>query len=559
MAPTADPSPNPSGGTGADASTSNNANNIRADFLSLRSSNPHPIAHPAHHLTLTVYVAPAKIGSVIGRRGQAILNLQREAAQIADECQQRTNGGTSTSVRVSIGGSGGGTPPSSGKDGPVPHPARMAPSTASDGPSPHWAPVVVRSDPLGAFAAARLLVRDIGGMEHLDGNVVVDVPIARNRHATLVGRKGLTLMALSADHAVRIMVPHKRGGGGAPLAATHKQGGGGDERLFPGADGAKGGKGSDIRKGKDRGGRGRQNNDAGQDEENHAESHAQLPGHLPNRPANPAVVQLEGRLDDVERCLAKVLAIVAEGGNARSNNGGGRETAGDESEEDAAGGEGGGEKKNNRKTKTKTKKKMKEEGRAAKKAAEKAAPDNIPMDIEVRAKESAVAAAAAAAADASPNADKDGAADADAAGASTPKYLSAVLSATDGAAHLMPSSRKLQALAKSTGTKIRRRQAGGAPSSSGKTQKKDDEEGEGAADEEAADGDNNAEGEAEAEADDGPPGKKEIIITGRGTNVMAAINALEEIFGEDGCAYSLKNTTKKRRGKHQPRARKSKS
>ena len=127
MAPTADPSANPGGGTGtgtASAGAHTSDANVRADFLSLRSSDPHPIAHPAHHLTLTVYVPPAKIGSVIGRRGQAILNLQREAARMAD-CQRTTTGGAS--VRVSIGGSA-----PSGGDAPVPHhAARVAPASAA--------------------------------------------------------------------------------------------------------------------------------------------------------------------------------------------------------------------------------------------------------------------------------------------------------------------------------------------------------------------------------------------------------------------------------------------
>ena len=175
-----------------------------------------------------------------------------------------------TSVRVSIVGSG-----SMNKDVPIPHHAQLA---HADG---RWAPVVIKSDPIGAFAAARLLARDIGGLDHMDEHVVVDVPIARNKHASIVGRKGLTLMGLSADHGVRIMVPHKRGGG-SPLAVAHKQGGdggGGDERLFPGTDDFKSGKGSNKK------GKGRR---SASDDENHAaESYTQLPGHLQNPSGQP--------------------------------------------------------------------------------------------------------------------------------------------------------------------------------------------------------------------------------------------------------------------------------
>jgi hypothetical protein len=39
-------------------------------------------------------------------------------------------------------------------------------------------------------------------------DVVLDVPISRPRHSAIIGRKGMTIAALSADHNVRIMVPH---------------------------------------------------------------------------------------------------------------------------------------------------------------------------------------------------------------------------------------------------------------------------------------------------------------------------------------------------------------
>ena len=605
---------------------------IRQRLIDLRAP---AIAHPHQLLTLTCYVPPSTIGSVIGRRGQAVLALQREAT--------KRSGGASGTVRVSVVGSGmspaggaggaggGGGPPA---PAPIPHHARRAHAD----PASEWAPVVIRADPVGAFAAARLLTRDVGGPDRVD-DVVVDVPVHRSRHAGLIGRKGLVIAGLSAEHGVRIMVPQKRGGPQPqpqPQVLSAKQGGGGgggEEMLFPGTEG------SDRKKSGGRGGARNINNKGGKaaaaaakyedesdfednDDENRQEASGAGAGYQSHRPTNVNIVQLEGQLDDVEQCLVKVLAIAAGAGagtgggssNAAGGGAGGKIKSADGRGEGRAADDNAGanadatatdtkkmtraEKLKKKKEEKKAKAKAEKEAAAAAAAAAAAkakAADNgagevapedeaqtgdIPMDIEIKAKDNAAAAAAA---------------DDAAAAAKEPKYSFAVVNAaTDETAHLMPSLRKLQALAKSTGAKIRRRKIGestgdgdgGGGKRGGEAnvptdndagedveEKADEEEMEKAADGDAGD-DEEDNGEAEneeeeeiadddAEADDASPGKQEITITGKTETVKAAISALEDIFGEGGCTYTLDalKTRKKKNGKrggHQFRGKKKK-
>jgi hypothetical protein len=142
-----------------------------------------------------------------------------------------------------------------------------------------WTPVIIRGDPCGAFAAARLLIPLLSAgngstdantsiEEDLDGSfasgsansntnhnatedsgafngmddVVLEIPIQRARHSVIIGKKGLTIANLSARYNVRIMVPHRN------MEKTNS--------------------------------------------------------------ANINIVQLEGQLDNVEQCLASMLKVV---------------------------------------------------------------------------------------------------------------------------------------------------------------------------------------------------------------------------------------------------------
>ena len=58
---------------------------------------------------------------------------------------------------------------------------------------------------MGAFQTCREISTFIGDTD----GIVVDVPVHRSRHATIIGSKGTTIRKLSADNNVRISVPDK--------------------------------------------------------------------------------------------------------------------------------------------------------------------------------------------------------------------------------------------------------------------------------------------------------------------------------------------------------------
>lgn len=175
-------------------------------------------------VTLTAYIPTSAVGAVIGRRGQNVEELQRRAAQSATTRQP---------VRVSVVGhdlkhnaaapsvsspltspvvaSSQSSAASLGGESPMTGPTASSaslPQTYSglDFSDPDWTPVVVRADVEAAMAAGRGLMDVCNGQ---CDEVVLDVPLPRHRHATVVGKHGLTIAKLSADHDVRIMIPHK--------------------------------------------------------------------------------------------------------------------------------------------------------------------------------------------------------------------------------------------------------------------------------------------------------------------------------------------------------------
>lgn len=184
-------------------------------------------------ITLTLYIPTSSVGAIIGRRGQNIALIQKLASQAAN---------THHPVRVSViggenssssgGGGGGGANHKDGGHSATGATSNNNPADASSLPytyteldfsDPNWTPVVIRADPKAAFtAAAKLeetLVHNSGGggssmttvadASSLIDQVVLDVPISRQKHAAIVGKRGVTLANLSADTHVRIMVPNK--------------------------------------------------------------------------------------------------------------------------------------------------------------------------------------------------------------------------------------------------------------------------------------------------------------------------------------------------------------
>lgn len=150
------------------------------DVLQSISAKTPVLLHP--QVTLTCYIPTTSVGAVIGRRGSTILQIQRHAQQIAGQGP----------VRVSIVG----------------HDEEDVPYTYSelDWTSPHWTPVVIRADQCAALATGQRLLDIVGEMDE----VVLDLPLARSKHASLIGKRGLVLANLSADTSVRIMVPQKQ-------------------------------------------------------------------------------------------------------------------------------------------------------------------------------------------------------------------------------------------------------------------------------------------------------------------------------------------------------------
>lgn len=132
-------------------------------------------------VTLTCYIPSQSVGAVIGRRGSTIAQIQRQAQQYG-------------TVRVSIVGHDDETD--------------NIPYTFSelDWSSPDWTPVVIRGDPCASLYAAERLKEYTGG--ELD-DVILDIPLSRNKQACVLGKRGFVLQNLSADTQVRIMVPRR--------------------------------------------------------------------------------------------------------------------------------------------------------------------------------------------------------------------------------------------------------------------------------------------------------------------------------------------------------------
>lgn len=124
------------------------------------------------NITLYLYVPTSKVGAIIGRNGSTITHLHTltKSYNIYDYVLSNQPVRASN-VRITI-------PSSTGQ----------------------WSSVVIKSEPLGAFTAMREITQFL---TDTDG-VVVDVPVHRSRHATIIGSKGTTIRKLSADNNVRI-------------------------------------------------------------------------------------------------------------------------------------------------------------------------------------------------------------------------------------------------------------------------------------------------------------------------------------------------------------------
>ena len=292
------------------------SSNPNSSNISATSSNSLPsrtisqlrsaaIANTQQQCTLTCYIPPSRVGAVIGRRGATIVHIQREA--------MKKSWGHSGQVRVSVVSQGttsnslnGHNHKTSANESANVNDNGSATEEESNVPSgidvkntvgkgdestdlageALWTPVIIRGDPCGTIAAAKLLLpllatgpfpgggsmddttncnngeTDADDVPEMD-DIVLEIPIHRSRHAAIIGKKGLTIAAISADFNVRIMVPHRN------------------------------------------------------QEGNNSNSNSNSNSKSLSSPNNINIIQLEGDLENVERCLAKILTVVC-GSNTNS-------------------------------------------------------------------------------------------------------------------------------------------------------------------------------------------------------------------------------------------------
>ena len=152
----------------------------------------------------------------------------------------------------------------------------------------------LQGDPLGCFAAARQLLPLVEG--EYDPDIVFDVPINKAKHNQIVGKRGITIAALSATYETRLMVPPNElmsNVGPAnywearKVAQEQKQNEAGSTLLFGGGNGSSHVVPS-VKEALDYGG------------------------------LEPNIVQLEGEIDNVEKCLVKVLVRVQSHANIKT-------------------------------------------------------------------------------------------------------------------------------------------------------------------------------------------------------------------------------------------------
>jgi hypothetical protein len=160
----------------------------------------------------------------------------------------------------------------------------------TDDEDDEYAPVIIRGDPLGCFAAVRQILPLV--YHRHDPDVVFEVPIHRTKHNLLVGNQGLILAALSAEYEVRIMIPpndfmNNADGGNYWHQNQYEYGNEiGSAMLFP---------------------------DESSGNINHSGEINNTPMAINSQTTTlpPNVIQLEGDIEKIEKCLVKMLSIVA--------------------------------------------------------------------------------------------------------------------------------------------------------------------------------------------------------------------------------------------------------
>ena len=166
-------------------------------------------ALPISQMTVTVYIPTSCVGAVIGRRGSTIAMIQKQA--------QTPN---APPVRVSIVGHGqssdakGEVSSSLAVVSPTLDPTLDPATTPTSVPFTYTPPRLYRSAMDSGGDSSRSHGRMDSGSKvailvYIHSRCYFDLPIGRQRHASIVGKRGLTLQQLSASANCRIWVPPK--------------------------------------------------------------------------------------------------------------------------------------------------------------------------------------------------------------------------------------------------------------------------------------------------------------------------------------------------------------
>ena len=264
------------------------------EALSLAQLRQKTISHPTQQVQITMYVPPHTVGAVIGRGGRTIVSVQREA--------MRCNAGHVTPIRISVLNDSSNTTredyhqqqhnnnESSSDNNQVATDGYNDTTWSNTDDSEtklieeddEWTPVVIKGDPVGCFSACRQLVTIVE--EENDPEIVLDIPILKSKHNMVVGKGGIVLAALSAQHETRIMVPPNEFMSNVT---------GPEDNIWKQREAAQNDPGMSMLF---------SNNDEGNTNPNIMEQLDTLP---------PDIIQLEGEIDKVERCLVKMLNIIA--------------------------------------------------------------------------------------------------------------------------------------------------------------------------------------------------------------------------------------------------------
>jgi len=266
---------------------------LSPEALSLAQLRQKTISHPTQQVQITMYIPPHSVGAVIGRGGRTIVSVQREA--------MRCNAGHVTPIRISVLNDSTNT---TREDYHQQHNNNESSSdnnhVATDGynnttwnhnsddqtesidEDDEWTPVVIKGDPVGCFSACRQLVTIVE--EENVPEIVLDIPILKSKHNMVVGKGGIVLAALSATNETRIMVPPNEFMSNVT---------GPEDNIWKQREAAQNDPGMAMLF---------SNNDSGNANPNIMEQPNTIP---------PNVIQLEGDIDKVERCLVKMLSITA--------------------------------------------------------------------------------------------------------------------------------------------------------------------------------------------------------------------------------------------------------